>query len=89
MTDPFVRANAEAEIDRWLARLTYVQDMTKALSAFIAVGERLEDCLVTGEGRQQVTHMGDSVDAMQMALDSLEREETRIRRELDDRGIAP
>ena len=89
MTNPFARANTEAEIDRWLARLTYVRDMSKALEGFIVVGERLEDCLTTGEGRHVRTHMADSVDAMKTALDSLGREETRIRRELDDRGIAP
>jgi hypothetical protein len=89
MINPHARANAEVENDRWLARLAYVTDMRKALQGFVAVGERLEDCLITGEGRHKRTHMGMAVDEMKAALDSLEREETRIRRELDDRGIAP
>lgn len=89
MINSFARANTEAEIDRWLARLIYIKDMTKALEGFVAVGERLEDCLTTGESRDRRTHMSSAVDEMKMALDSLEREEARIRRELDDRGIAP
>lgn len=89
MTNPHARTNAEAENDRWLARLAHIQNMIRTITAFITVGENLEDCLVTGEGRHQVTHMAQGVDEMKITLDILEREERRIRRELDDRGIAP
>jgi hypothetical protein len=83
------RLHTEAEIDRWLGRLQHVQTMQVTLKAFIAMGSHLEDCLVSGEGRHRRTHMGMAVDEMRGAIDSLEREEDRIRRELDERGIAP
>lgn len=89
MINTFARANAEVETNYWLARLVHVQTMIKDLRAFVVVGEHLGDCLVSGEGRHKQTYMSQAVDMMRMAVDSLEHEETRIRRELDDRGIAP
>jgi hypothetical protein len=89
MTTRQDRLHAEAETDRWLARLQHVETMIKDLRAFVAVGDHLEDCLVSGEGRHRRTHIGMAVDEMQAAIDSLEREERRIRYELDERGIAP
>jgi hypothetical protein len=89
MINTHARANTERENDLWLARLAHVQTMLATLRAFIDMGSHLEDCLATGEGRDHRTFMGAAVDEMQAALDSLEREERRIRRELDERGIAP